>query len=198
MLVKVTFLGWLARKILIFNMEDNSINIPNILTISRVFMVPFFVFLLNANFNIWALVIFILASITDAIDGFVARKYNLITNFGKFLDPLADKVLTISAFVCFLKLNITNVWVVLIIITREFLVMFIRLMAMQNKIVLAANLWGKIKTISQMVACIFSMLYLISPVIFLKYIYEILIYISVLFTILSGGIYLYSNKKLFE
>ena len=146
-------------------------------------MVPFFVFLLNANFNIWALVIFILASITDAIDGFVARKYNLITNFGKFLDPLADKVLTISAFVCFLKLNITNVWVVLIIITREFLVMFIRLMAMQNKIVLAANLWGKIKTISQMVACIFSMLYLISPVIFLKYIYEILIYISVLFTI---------------
>ena len=131
-------------------------NLPNKLTIARVIMVPFFVlFLVNITIPhhiIIALGIFALASFTDHLDGRIARKHNLITNFGKFLDPLADKILVISALICFVYLGWTNVWFLIVIVAREFMVSAVRLIAADNGKVVAANVWGKIKTISQMVA----------------------------------------------
>ncbi len=141
-------------------------NIANKLTIFRIVTVPFFMFFLkfsyqNKSFNLYALLIFILASITDFLDGFIARKQKITTNLGKFLDPLADKILTTAAFLCFLHLKLVDVFVVFIILTREFLVIFIRLVASKNGLVISANFWGKLKTIFQMTACITTMAYLI-------------------------------------
>lgn len=133
-------------------------NTPNKLTLLRVFMVPFFVFfLLNNNLDnnyLYANIVFILASSTDFLDGYLARKHNLITNFGKFLDPLADKVLVAAALICFIELNLASSIAVLIIITREFIVSGIRLVAASENRVISANIWGKIKTVFQMVAII--------------------------------------------
>ena len=186
-------------------------NLPNKLTIARVIMVPFFVlFLVNITIPhhiIIALGIFALASFTDHLDGRIARKHNLITNFGKFLDPLADKILVISALICFVYLGWTNVWFLIVIVAREFMVSAVRLIAADNGKVVAANVWGKIKTISQMVA--------ILVILILQYLRELMslnlmptfascelvffiigecfVGICVFFTILSGIIYLKDN-----
>ena len=179
-------------------------NIANILTIARIFITPLFVLFIeikNADygFKLIALIIFIIASITDMLDGLIARKYKLITNLGQFLDPLADKILTSAAFLCFLDLKIINIWVVLIIFSREFLVTGVRLIASKNNIVLAANFWGKLKTVTQIFACISCILFLMYPKnLILYYQYNILIYASVILTIVSGYIYIYNNKKLFK
>ena len=130
-------------------------NLPNKLTILRVILIPFFVvfmlFDITGAADKWiALVIFCVASLTDMLDGKIARKYNLVTNFGKFIDPLADKLLVCTALICLTSMNRLNVIVVLVIIAREFIISGFRLVASDNGIVIAASYWGKFKTVSQM------------------------------------------------
>ena len=130
-------------------------NLPNKLTILRVILIQFFVvfmlFDITGAADKWiALVIFCVASLTDMLDGKIARKYNLVTNFGKFMDPLADKLLVCTALICLTSMNRLNVIVVLVIIAREFIISGFRLVASDNGIVIAASYWGKFKTVSQM------------------------------------------------
>lgn len=130
-------------------------NLPNKLTILRVILIPFFVvfmlFDITGAADKWiALVIFCVASLTDMLDGKIARKYNLVTNFGKFMDPLADKLLVCTALICLTSMDRLNVMVVLVIIAREFIISGFRLVASDNGIVIAASYWGKFKTVSQM------------------------------------------------
>ncbi|WP_101697182.1 CDP-diacylglycerol--glycerol-3-phosphate 3-phosphatidyltransferase [Clostridium minihomine] len=131
-------------------------NLPNKLTVFRILLVPVFVAVLLAaglpHHYLWAAILFGVASYTDHLDGMLARKYNQITDFGKFMDPLADKILVISALVCFVQLHLADVWLVLLIIAREFMVTSIRLVAADKGQVIAANNWGKAKTVSQIIA----------------------------------------------
>jgi len=135
-------------------------NLPNKLTVMRVILIPFFVAALlydngsSQTMRIVANVIFIVASLTDFFDGKIARKYNLVTNFGKFMDPLADKLLVCSALICLIQLGQLPAWVVIIIISREFIISGFRLVAADNGIVIAASYWGKFKTTFQMIAVI--------------------------------------------
>ncbi len=130
-------------------------NLPNKLTVLRVIMVPFFVFFMltdvGGSANKWiALVIFCLASLTDLFDGKIARARNLVTNFGKFMDPLADKLLVCSAMICMIPSGQLTAWFVIVIIAREFIISGFRLVASDSGIVIAASMWGKVKTVSQM------------------------------------------------
>ena len=130
-------------------------NLPNKLTVLRVVMVPFFVFFMLTDVggaaNKWiALVIFCAASLTDMLDGKTARARNLVTNFGKFMDPLADKLLVCSAMICLIPAGMLEAWFVIVIIAREFIISVFRLVASDNGIVIAASYWGKFKTVSQM------------------------------------------------
>ena len=139
-------------------------NLPNKLTIMRAVMVPFFVAALlwkdGAVFSlrIIALVLFCAASFTDYLDGHIARKYNLVTNFGKFMDPLADKLLVCSALICMVQLGQLPAWIVIIIIAREFIISGFRLVASDQGVVIAASMWGKSKTVSQMITIILLIL----------------------------------------
>ena len=132
-------------------------NLPNKLTILRIIMIPFFVLFMlldggvNQTYRYIAAVIFIVASFTDLLDGKIARKYNLVTNFGKFMDPLADKLLVCSGLICFVGLGQLPAWFVIIIISREFIISGFRLVASDNGVVIAASYWGKFKTVSQMI-----------------------------------------------
>lgn len=131
-------------------------NLPNKLTIFRVIMIPFFVFFMLTDYagtaSKWiALAIFIVASLTDLLDGKIARKYNLVTNFGKFMDPLADKLLVCAALICLVDMGKLASWMVIIIISREFIISGFRLIASDNGVVIAASYWGKFKTTFQMV-----------------------------------------------
>lgn len=139
-------------------MEKKKMNLPNKLTILRLILIPFYIFFLMTDFFSFswlvAFVIFICACLTDTFDGKIARKRNLITNFGKFADPLADKILVVSAMVCFVYLHRMPFWVCIIILAREFAVSGFRLVAATNGRVLAASWWGKIKTVCQMITCI--------------------------------------------
>ena len=131
-------------------------NLPNKLTILRIVMIPFFVlfmlFPVTGPSDKWiALALFIAASLTDLLDGHIARKYNLITNFGKFMDPLADKLLVCSALICLVELGRIPSWIVIVIIAREFIISGFRLIASDNGVVIAASYWGKFKTTFQMV-----------------------------------------------
>ena len=130
-------------------------NLPNKLTVLRVIMVPFFVFFMLTDAggaaNKWiALALFVIASLTDMLDGKIARKYNLVTNFGKFMDPLADKLLVCSAMICLIPSGKLNTAIVIVIIAREFIISGFRLVASDSGIVIAASYWGKFKTVSQM------------------------------------------------
>lgn len=134
-------------------------NTPNKLTLLRVIMIPFFVLFMlvpvGGEAHKWiALAIFIAASLTDTLDGYLARRDNLVTNFGKFMDPLADKLLVCSAMICLIETGMLPSWVVIIIISREFIISGFRLIASDNGIVIAASWWGKAKTVSQMVMII--------------------------------------------
>lgn len=134
-------------------------NLPNKLTLLRVCMIPFFVVFMLTDFageaSKWiALAIFILASMTDWLDGYLARKNNLVTNFGKFMDPLADKLLVCAAMICLIEMGRLAAWVVIIIISREFIISGFRLIASDNGIVIAASYWGKFKTVFQMLMII--------------------------------------------
>lgn len=131
-------------------------NLPNKLTVLRMILIPFFVIFLLApaipvkTGTLAALIIFIAASLTDLLDGKIARKYNLVTNFGKFMDPLADKLLVCSALICLIAMEQVPAWIVIVIIAREFIISGFRLIAVEHQIVIAANMWGKFKTVFQM------------------------------------------------
>lgn len=172
-------------------------NTPNKLTMLRIFMIPvFMVFLLFKQIPyhiLFALVVFILASVTDLIDGKLARKYNLITNFGKLMDPLADKLLVTAALVCFVQMGLADVWAVVIIIAREFLVTSVRLIAAGSGTVIAANMWGKVKTNSQIIAVVVVMLCGILNL--SSVIGYVFVWIAALFTVISGIHYTWSYRN---
>lgn len=177
-------------------------NTANKLTLLRMISVPFFMAFLMMDGAVWktvALVIFILASITDAVDGYIARNYNQISTFGKFMDPIADKMLTTAAFVVLLSLGRMDPWALMLILVREFLVSGIRLLAVAKGTVIAASMSGKIKTVSQMVAIIAAII-LLNP--FFgeqsKIISDVLIWISTVATVVSGIEYVWANKELLK
>ncbi len=172
-------------------------NLPNKLTIIRVCMIPFFVFFMMTDYlgnaSKWvALAIFIVASLTDLLDGKIARKYNLVTNFGKFMDPLADKLLVCSALICFVELHTLPAWMVILIISREFIISGFRLIAADNGIVIAASYWGKFKTVFQMVMIILLIADL--PFAGMGIIELTVIYIALILTVVSLVDYLIKNK----
>ena len=176
-------------------------NLPNKLTILRVILIPFFVFFLISPFfdgygNYIALAIFIIASLTDMADGKIARKYNLVTNFGKFMDPLADKLLVCSAMICLVDLKLIPVWVVLIIIAREFIISGFRLVASDNGIVIAASYWGKFKTTFQMLMVIVLLLNFDSAA--FKILGTVLVWIATILTIVSLIDYVIKNKDVLK
>jgi CDP-diacylglycerol--glycerol-3-phosphate 3-phosphatidyltransferase len=142
--------------------------------------------------RIWALVVFVVASLTDTADGYIARKYNLVTDFGKFMDPLADKLLVCSAMICLIDTKQLASWMVIIIIAREFIISGFRLVAADNGIVIAASFWGKIKTICQMVMIILLLLDL--PFFGFWILEQIFIWMSLVLTIVSLLDYLYKNR----
>ncbi|MGI6010906.1 MAG: CDP-diacylglycerol--glycerol-3-phosphate 3-phosphatidyltransferase [Ruminococcus sp.] len=172
-------------------------NTPNKLTLFRVILIPFFVVFMLAPIggaaSKWiALAIFIIASLTDALDGYLARRDNLITNFGKFMDPLADKLLVCSALICLIELDRIPCWVVIIIIAREFIISGFRLIASDNGVVIAASYWGKFKTVSQMVMIILLIADLGGV---FSTVEQILIYLSLALTVISLIDYLVKNRN---
>lgn len=168
-----------------------SMNLPNKLTIFRCFLiVPFVVLFLN-GYDLIATIIFVVASFTDFLDGNIARKYNLVTNFGKFMDPLADKLLVCSALICLVEMGRLEAWIVLIIIAREFIISGFRLVASDNGVVIAASYWGKFKTVFQMIMVIVLMLNIQNNII--MFIGEVLVWISLVLTIVSLVDYIAKN-----
>ena len=173
-------------------------NLPNKLTILRVILIPFFVvfmlFDITGAADKWiALVIFCVASLTDMLDGKIARKYNLVTNFGKFMDPLADKLLVCTALICLTSMNRLNVIVVLVIIAREFIISGFRLVASDNGIVIAASYWGKFKTVSQM-ALIIVLIMDLGGV--WNVVGTVLTWVALILTVVSRIDYIAKNKRL--
>jgi CDP-diacylglycerol--glycerol-3-phosphate 3-phosphatidyltransferase len=173
-------------------------NIPNYLTILRVIMIPFFVFFMVTDYagssSKWiAVALFIVASLTDFLDGHLARKYNIVSNFGKFMDPLADKMLVSSAMICLTEQGRLAAWIVIIIISREFIISGFRLIAADNGIVIAASYWGKFKTNFQMFMIIMLIIDLGVPVAVM--IEKALIVIATALTIISLVDYLVKNKE---
>lgn len=195
-------------------------NLPNKLTVIRMIMTPFFLIALLLEFPyhyLVSLVIFSVASFTDYLDGNIARKQGIVTSFGKFLDPIADKMLTTSAFLGFMMLNIGYgiVWITFIVLLREFLVASVRMVAVSSGgKVIAANIWGKLKTVSQMVAIIFALtakqaiellvqfnvraetMQIIVPILNIST--DVLLWISAVLCVISGVIYLIDNKEFID
>lgn len=175
-------------------------NLANKLTIGRVALIPFFLIVLyvvEKPLNLYiGVVIFIVAALTDLLDGHIARSRNLITDFGKFMDPLADKLLVASALIYMVETGMIWAWIVIVIISREFIVSGIRLVAASKGTVLAASIWGKIKTATTMVMIVVVLLPLEWS--FVVYLDWILIIASTFFTILSGYDYVYKNRAIFK
>ncbi|MDD3403428.1 MAG: CDP-diacylglycerol--glycerol-3-phosphate 3-phosphatidyltransferase [Hespellia sp.] len=172
-------------------------NLPNKLTVLRVLMIPFFVLFMLTDIggpaNKWiAAAIFIVASLTDMLDGKIARKYNLVTNFGKFMDPLADKLLVSSAMICLIQMGRLSAWIVIIIISREFIISGFRLVASDSGIVIAASYWGKFKTVFQMLMIIVLIVNLGGVFIVIE---NILIWIATILTIVSLIDYVVKNNQ---
>ncbi len=172
-------------------------NLPNKLTILRVIMIPFFVFFMLSDsmgeYGKWiALAIFIVASLTDLLDGKIARKYNLVTNFGKFADPLADKLLVCSALVCLVGKGKIAAWVVIIIIAREFIISGFRLVAADNGVVIAASYWGKVKTVFQMLMIIVLIMDIQNQA--FRLLGDVLVAIALVLTVISLADYMIKNK----
>ncbi len=190
-----------------------KLNTPNKLTIARMIISPLFlaVILWNSLSHrfLWAAVIFIAAAVTDAIDGKLARKNNEITNFGKLLDPIADKVLTTAALLAFMKMGLCSIWIVMIVLTREFAIASIRMIAASNGVVIPANIWGKLKTVSQMVFTIVIMLLgeiyqyagnivpgvTVPHFLTLANISNTLLWVTAVLTVISGIIYIKDSKN---
>lgn len=175
-------------------------NLPNKLTTLRVIIIPFFVFFMLEDMgltgDVVALVLFCLASFTDFLDGYLARKNHLVTNFGKFMDPLADKLLVGSAAICLIEMGRLDAWVVVILIAREFVISGFRLIASDNGVVIAASIWGKFKTVTQMIMTITLIIHLDNPI--WHVIETILIWASVILTILSLVDYIYKNRHVLK
>ncbi len=172
----------------------NDMNLPNKLTCIRMALIPVFVLLFNVPFaagRYLALVVFILASLTDMADGRIARKYNLVTDFGKFMDPLADKLLVCSALICLVGSGEIAAWIVIIIIAREFIISGFRLVAADNGLVIAASWWGKIKTVVQMVMIIVMLLNISSWTGFER----VLIAAALVLTVVSLADYILKNRS---
>ncbi|MFI3175987.1 MAG: CDP-diacylglycerol--glycerol-3-phosphate 3-phosphatidyltransferase [Eubacteriales bacterium] len=170
-------------------------NLPNKLTILRVLLIPFFVLFMETSlgepYSKWiALGIFVVASLTDLLDGMIARKYNLITTFGKFMDPLADKLLVCAAMICLAGQGQLASWIVIVIMSREFIISGFRLVAADQGVVIAASYWGKIKTVFQMIMIILLIMDL-EP---LAIVSQIVVGCSVALTIISLLDYLWKNK----
>lgn len=176
----------------------SKMNIANKLTILRIAMIPVFIYLLLEGYSVWALIMFAVASSTDFLDGYLARKYNLVTNFGKFMDPLADKLLVTSALVCFVQLGMLNAWVVIIILSREFIVSIFRAIAAAEGIVIAASWWGKSKTISQMIMVIVLLLNNYPFELIHLPVDQVLIYLATILTVVSGYDYIVKNKQVLK
>lgn len=174
-------------------------NLPNKLTCLRVFLIPFFVLFMLTDLageagRYLALAIFAAASFTDFLDGYLARRDHLVTNFGKFLDPLADKLLVCSALICFVEQGLLPAWMVIVIISREFVISAFRLIASDNGVVIAASYWGKFKTVSQMIMTILLILHL--PSLFL--LEQIFIWLALVLTVVSLIDYLGKNAQVLK
>ena len=173
-----------------------NLNLPNKLTVIRVISIPLFLLFLYISKGILRflpLLIFAGAAVTDLVDGYIARRDNLVSDFGKFMDPLADKLLTASAFIAFVELGYISAWVVVLIISREFLVSGFRTLAASKGVTIAANAWGKIKTVFQMILIIAILLNYTGYFGFTNNIITPLIAITVLLTITSGAVYINEN-----
>lgn len=182
-------------------------NLPNKLTVLRIILTPFFLSAMLIDFEYHYLVaafIFVAASVTDFLDGKIARKNNLVTTFGKLCDPVADKMLTTAALLAFMHLDLCNIWIVMIVLTREFLVTSFRLVASAQGVVIPAGILGKIKTASQMIFSIAIMLLVhFSQTIGLEsetisIVSNILMGISAFFTVISGVKYMIDGKKVID
>ena len=176
-------------------------NLPNKLTIMRVILIPFFVFFLLSPYfpaygNYIAVAIFIVASLTDMLDGKIARQYNLVTKFGKFMDPLADKLLVCSAMICLIELDRLAAWIVIVIIAREFIISGFRLVASDNGVVIAASYWGKFKTTFQMLMVIVLILDIQMP--FFQILGTVLTYVALILTVVSLIDYIVKNKDVLK
>lgn len=187
----------------------SKMNLPNKLTIFRmILIIPFVVILLGGEAG-WfganrlipdciALVIFIVASLTDLIDGKIARKYNLVTNFGKFMDPLADKLLVSAALIALVDMGRIPAWVVIIIISREFIISGFRLIASDNNVVIAASYWGKFKTTFQMIMVCLMIVNLGALIPWVQILTDIIMWIALALTVISLLDYLVKNKDVMK
>ena len=173
-------------------------NLPNKLTTLRMILVPVFIVLYLLGYSIPALVVFVVASFTDYLDGYLARKYNLVTDYGKIMDPLADKLLVTSALVCMVQTALVPAWMVIVILAREFAITGLRAVAAGQGKVIAAAWSGKIKTVTQMIAVIFLLLnnwpFSLIGIPFDR----IMLWIAVIMTIYSGCEYIYKNRQFFQ
>ena len=167
-------------------------NLPNKLTIFRVILVIPFVALMLNGYDLWAVAVFIIASLTDLLDGKIARLFNLITDFGKFMDPLADKLLVCAAMICLVEMGRLPAWMVIVIISREFIISGFRLVASDNGVVIAASYWGKFKTTFQMLMIIVLILNLGGV---FDMIGLVLTWIALILTVVSLIDYLVKNKQ---
>ncbi|WP_250672838.1 CDP-diacylglycerol--glycerol-3-phosphate 3-phosphatidyltransferase [Paraclostridium ghonii] len=175
-------------------------NLPNKLTLFRIFLIPVFIIVMMLNLPskfLIACLIFIVASVTDAMDGHIARKYNLVTDFGKFMDPLADKLLVISALTTMIEYDLVAAWMVIIIVARELTVSILRAIAAADGKVIAASSGGKLKTISQMIAVVILLLGAHTGNVLFLNIGKVTILIATLLTLYSGWEYVYKNRNLF-
>ena len=183
-------------------------NLPNKLTVLRIVLTPVFLLLFLAEFipynYLYALIVFVIASITDAADGKIARKYNLITNFGKIADPIADKILVTSVLLCFMQLGLCSIWVLLIVLLREFAVSAIRITAAAQGSVIPANIYGKVKTVLQMVFSILILLllavedFITDTIPYLDVFAPVMMWILALITIFSGYVYVKDSFKVID
>ena len=172
-----------------------QMNLPNKLTVLRVLMIPFFVLFMLVDItgaaDKWiAVALFVAASLTDFLDGHLARKYHLVTNFGKFMDPLADKLLVSAAMICLVEMGRLPAWIVIIIISREFIISGFRLIASDNGVVIAASYWGKFKTVFQMAMIIVLICNLGGEFVWVE---TVLIWISLILTVVSLADYVVKN-----
>jgi CDP-diacylglycerol--glycerol-3-phosphate 3-phosphatidyltransferase len=168
-------------------------NLPNKVSFFRFLLIPVILMILYSEIEhsvYYAIILFIIAAITDAIDGYIARSRDMITDFGKFIDPLVDKILVVSILVYLVYLQIIQDWIVIIIIGREFLISGFRIIAASKGVVIAASNLAKLKTQSQMIAVIFALLQL-------PY-FMIVVYIAVILTVISGAQYIYNGRDLFK
>ena len=178
-----------------------EMNLPNKLTLFRVILIPFFVAILMTDcfggMSRWiALIIFVIASLTDLLDGKIARKYGLVTTFGKFADPLADKILVISAMICLVELGDLASWIVVTIVAREFIISGFRIIAAEKNVVIAASYWGKFKTVFQMTMVIMLLADIAHPV--WSTASTVVTYAALALTVISLVDYILKNKGVME